>query len=331
MIRYRHLGFEEREALSRSLAAGLSLRVIAASLGRAPSSLSRECRRAGMNQRRYWACDGQRQAFAKRRAPKRPRKLDLNPRLKAYVEGRLRQRWSPEQIARRIRKEYPGDTNMRIVHETIYQHLYVLPRGELKRELIRYLRQKPPFRKRRLIAQSSHQRRGRIPEMISIEERPQEVADRTVPGHWEGDLVMGQRNLSALGTLVERQTRLVLLVPLTKKDATSVREAFAKEIRRLPQQLAKSLTYDQGTEMVEHKKLTFDTNMQVYFAHPHSPWERGTCENTNGLLRQYFPKGIDFTKVSLEEIRKAEKQLNGRPRKTLDWETPGEAFHRLLH
>jgi len=326
---YRHLTIEEREAISRCLAAGQSLRAIAIQLGRSPSSLSRECRRLGMDKRRYWACDGQRQAFSQRRKPKRPRKLTLHPHLLAYVEKRLKEYWSPEQIARRIRKEYPLDTGMRISHETIYQHLYVLPRGELKKELIRCLRQKPPFRKRRLIAQT-HQRRGSIQDFISIEERPQEVADRSVPGHWEGDLLVGATHRSALGTLVERQTRLVLLVPLTKKDAVSVREAFAKTIQRLPTQLAKSLTYDQGTEMAEHKKFTMDTKMQVYFAHPHSPWERGTCENTNGLLRQYFPKGIDFTTVSLEEIRKAEKQLNTRPRKTLNWETPSEAFHRLL-
>lgn len=330
MIRYRHLSLEEREGLSRSLAAGFSLRAIAIQLGRAPSSLSRECRRLGMDKRRYWACDGQRQAFVKRRSPKRPRTLAIHPRLLTYVEKRLKEYWSPEQIARRIKIEYPLDMEMRISHETIYQHLYVLPRGELKRELIRCLRQNPPFRKKRLIAQS-HLRRGSIQEMISIEERPKEVADRTVPGHWEGDLLVGPSHRSALGTLVERQTRLVLLVPLTKKDASSVRVAFAKEIRRLPTQLAKTLTYDQGTEMAEHKKFTMDTQMQVYFAHPHSPWERGTCENTNGLLRQYFPKGVDFTKATLDEIHKAEKQLNTRPRKTLNWETPSEAFHRLLH
>src|SRR3989338_3703348 len=312
MSRYNRLSLKEREALSRSLAAGQSLRTIALALGRAPSSLSRECRRLGMTRRRYWACDAQRQAFSQRRKPKRPRKLTLHPPLLAYVEKRLKEYWSPEQIARRIQKEYPLDTTMRISHETIYQHLYVLPRGELKRELIRCLRQKPPFRKKRLITQG-HQRRGPIQEMISIVERPQKVADRTVPGHWEGDLLVGPSHRSALGTLVERQTRLVLLVPLTQKDASSVREAFAKEIRRLHTQLAKTLTYDQGTEMGEHKKFTLDTHMQVYFAHPHSPWERGTCENTNGLLRQYFPKGIDFAKVTLDEIRKAEKQLNTRP------------------
>jgi len=328
MGRYRHLSVDEREALSRFLAAGLSLRAIALQLGRSPSSLCRECRRLGMDRRRYWATDGQRQAFLNRRKSKKPRKLSLHPRLNAYVTMRLKQKWSPEQIARRIQKEYPFDTTMRISHETIYQHLYVLPRGELKKELIRYLRQKTRFRKSRLITQSQ-QRRG-IPEMISIEERPKEVADRSVPGHWEGDLLVGPHHRSALGTLVERQTRLVLLVPLTKKDCVSVRKAFAKEIRRLPQQLAKTLTYDQGTEMVEHKKFTLDTKMQVYFAHPHSPWERGTCENTNGLLRQYFPKGTDFTQVSAQEIRVAEKQLNSRPRKTLNWETPSEAFHRLL-
>ena len=328
MSQYSRLSLKEREAISRFLTAGMSLRAIALQLGRAPSSLSRECRRLGMTRRRYWATDAQKEAFTKTHLPKRPRRLTIHPRLLAYVERRLKQMWSPEQIARRIRKEYPHDMTMRISHETIYQHLYVLPRGELKKELLRYLRQSQRFRRRRIL--QNDDRRGKIPEMISIEERPQEVADRTVPGHWEGDLLMGPSHRSALGTLVERQTRLVLLVPLTKKDAASVREAFAKEIRRLPTQLAKTLTYDQGTEMYEHKRFTLDTKMQVYFAHPHSPWERGTCENTNGLLRQYFPKGTDFAQVSAQEIRVAEKQLNTRPRKTLNWETPSEAFHRLL-
>jgi IS30 family transposase len=325
---YKRLSVYEREELSRQLAAGQSLRQIALLLRRNPSSLSRECQRLGRNRRIYYAVWAQKDSFTKSRHPKKPRKLAIHPNLQVYVERRLRENWSPEQIARRIQKEYPLDKTMRISHETIYQHLYVLPRGELKRELLKHLRQSQRFRRRRIL--TNDDRRGKIPEMISIEERPQEVAERSVPGHWEGDLLVGPSHRSALGTLVERQTRLVLLVPLTQKDATSVREAFAKEIRRLPQQLAKTLTYDQGTEMTEHKKFTMDTKMQVYFAHPHSPWERGTCENTNGLLRQYFPKGIDFAKVSLQEIRKAEKQLNTRPRKTLDWETPSEAFHRLL-
>jgi len=274
--------------------------------------------------------DAQKEAFLKSKCPRRPRQFTLHPKLKWYVERRLKQKWSPEQIARRIKLEYPLDMDMRISHETIYQHLYVLPRGELKKELLKCLRQKPRFRRNRLIAKT-HQRRGSIQDFISIEERPQEVADRSVPGHWEGDLLIGTHQGSCLGTLVERKTRLVLLVPLTERNAFAVRVAFAKTIRRLPTQLAKTLTYDQGAEMAEHKKFTLDTNMQVYFAHPHSPWERGTCENTNGLLRQYFPKGCDFTKISLQEIRKAEHQLNTRPRKTLNYETPSEAFHRLLH
>ena len=328
MKRYTRLSPLEREALSRFLASRVSLRRIARELGRSPSTLSRECKRLGMARYRYWAMEATKEAFLKSRKAKRPRILTLHPRLKSYVEKRLQQNWSPEQIARRIQLEYPFDMTMRISHETIYRHLYVLPRGELKKELLKHLRQSQRFRRRRILMNDD--RRGKIPEMISIDERPQEVTDRSVPGHWEGDILVGPSHRSALGTLVERQTRLVLLVPLTKKDASSVRVAFAKEIRRLPTQLAKSLTYDQGTEMAEHKRFTLDTQMQVYFAHPHSPWERGTCENTNGLLRQYFPKGIDFTKVSLQEIRKAERQLNTRPRKTLGWATPSEVFHRLL-
>jgi IS30 family transposase len=240
----------------------------------------------------------------------------------------LRQYWSPQQIARHLKKAYPGDTAMRLSHETIYQYLYVLGRGELKEELKRYLRRQRPYRRNRLSVQTSP--RGPVAEMISIEERPAEVADRSVPGHWEGDLLMGPGHRSAIGTLVERQTRLVLLVPLKKKDAVSVREAFTQAIQRLPSQLSKSLTYDQGSEMADHKRFTRETQMKVYFCHPHSPWERGTCENTNGLLRQFFPKGRDLSKVSLQEIRRVERLMNGRPRKVLDWDSPSEAFERVV-
>jgi len=244
------------------------------------------------------------------------------------VFQKLRQEWSPEQIAIHLETAYPGDKTMQISHETIYQYLYVLPRGELKKELLACLRRKPRYRQKRWLR--TDDRRGKIPEMISIEERPAEVADRSVPGHWEGDLLMGARHQSALGTLVERKTRLVILVPLKQKDAISVREAFAKAIRRLPARMAKTLTYDQGSEMFDHKRFTIDTKMTVYFCHPHSPWERGTCENTNGLLRQYFPKGANFNQVSLYQIRKAEKRLNTRPRQVLNGATPSEAIRDLL-
>jgi len=325
---YSRLSFQEREEISRALASGKSLRGLARELNRSASSLSRECRRAGRNRWVYRAGEAQREAFCVSRCARKARKLDRNLRLRTYVLDKLQQEWSPQQIAKRLQADYPGDRTMRIVHETIYQYLYVLPRGELKKELLKGLRQRPRYRRKRLVTQDD--RRGKIPDMISIEERPAEVADRSVPGHWEGDLVVGQGHRSALGTLVERKTRLVLLVPLKQKDMVSVRKAFAKAIRRLPAQMTKTLTYDQGTEMSDHKRFSLQTNMTVYFAHPHSPWERGTCENTNGLLRQYFPKGTDFNRVSLYEIRKAEKRLNTRPRAVLNWRTPSEALATVL-
>ena len=317
MTQYTRLSLAEREEISRELAAGSRLRAIARQLGRAPSTIGRELRRAERTRSTYRATRGQPVA---RRSAQRPRKLVTHPLLQAYVHAQLTQRWSPEQIARRLKAEYPDDPTMRVSHETIYTYLYVLPRGELKRTLLRALRHRRTHRRGR---------RGDIPAMLSIEERPAEVAARTVPGHWEGDLIVGRRNASALGTLVERTTRTTLLVPLRAKDATSVRQAFAREMRTLPQQLARSLTYDQGKEMAEHELFTQETRIQVYFAHPHSPWERGTNENTNGLIRQFFPKGTDFSRVSRRQIKHVQTLLNGRPRKVLNWRTPSEAFHNV--
>ena len=325
---YKRLSFSELEELSRCFAQGQSLREAARRIRRPASTVSRELRRAGRSKCTYRAIllfwDGQ----AHPRPPRRFLKIECHPDLKDQIRSGLRRYWSPEQIARHLKKAYPGYPAMQLSHETIYQYLYVLGRGELKKELTRYLRRQRPCRRKRLITQDD--RRGKIPEMISIEERPAEVADRSVPGHWEGDLLVGLGHRSALGTLVERKTRLVLLVPLKKKDAVSVREAFAQAIRRLPNQLAKSLTYDQGSEMYEHQRFTLETLMKVYFCHPHSPWERGTCENTNGLLRQFFPKGRDLNTVSFQEIRRVERLMNGRPRKVLDWESPSEAFERVV-
>ena len=323
MPSYTRLTLAEREEISRELAAGKRLRAIARQLGRAPSTIGRELRRAERTRSTYRATRGQHVA---RRAAQRPRKLVTHTRLQAYVHAQLTQRWSPEQIATRLPAEYPDDPTMRVSHETIYTYLYVLPRGELKRELLRALRHR---RKARRAHRGHPERRGNIPAMLSIEERPAEVADRTVPGHWEGDLIVGHRNASALGTLVERTTRTTLLVPLRAKDATSVRQAFAREMRTLPQQMARSLTYDQGKEMAEHELFTQETRIQVYFAHPHSPWERGTNENTNGLIRQFFPKGTDFSRVSRRQIKHVQTLLNGRPRKVLNWRTPSEAFHNV--
>lgn len=217
---------------------------------------------------------------------------------------------------------------MRLSHEALYTYLYVLPRGALRRELLACLRQ---HRRRRRPRSRGEDRRGHITEMISIEERPAEVADRSVPGHWEGDLLMGRANRSALGTLVERTTRTLILVPLKHKEALEVRRAYTREMTSLPQQMRRSLTYDRGKEMAEHRLFTEHTKMKVYFAHPQSPWERGTNENTNGLLRQFFPKGTDFSRLSRRQIKRVQHLMNERPRKVLDWRSPYEAFNELLH
>jgi IS30 family transposase len=252
----------------------------------------------------------------------------MRQELREYVHEKLKMKWSPEQIAQALKKEYPCNEAMRISHEAIYGYLYVLPRGQLKKELLKCLRQNHKRRRKR--SRKAEISSKKLEDMLSIEERPAEVADRTVPGHWEGDLLIGRNRQSALGSLVERTTRTTILVRLRSKKAEEVRKAFAGEARRLPEQMRLSMTYDQGREMAEHKLFTAATKMKVYFAHPASPWERGTNENTNGLIRQFFPKGTDFNKVSLKEIKHAQDLLNGRPRKVLDWRSPYEAFKDLM-
>ena len=324
---YRRLSFVEGEECSRMLAAGDSVRAIARALRRAPSRLSRELLRHRASRVTYRAVLAQQRATRLAQAPRRPRKLDQVPRLRQEVFARLAQYWSPEQIAQDLALRYPTDPTMRVAVETLYTYLYVLPRGQLKRAVLVALRQRHQARRPRRARRS----RAPVQDIVSIEERPADVADRTVPGHWEGDLLVGRRNASALGTLVERTTRVTLLVPLAAKDAATVRQAFARELRRLPQQLRRSLTYDRGQEMREHRLFTHSTKIQVYFAHPHCPWERGTNENTNGLLRQFFPKGTDFTTLSRTHIKQVQRLFNGRPRKVLSWRKPVEVFAELLH
>ncbi len=326
MASYRRLTLMEREEFSRLLAAGHSLRATAQALQRAPSTLSRELTRHRACPVTYRAVPAHQRARRRAHQPRKPRKLAVQPRLRTAVFRLLAQRWSPEQIAHGLLQRYPEDPTMRISHEAIYTYLYVLPRGAFKRELARYLRRRHRFRRPRKVRRSSRP----VQDLISIDERPAEVADRTVPGHWEGDLLVGHANASALGTLVERTTRFTLLVPLKAKDATAVRRAFAREVRTLPTQLRRSLTYDQGQEMREHRLFTKQTKMRVYFAHPQCPWERGTNENTNGLLRQFFPAGTQFTRVSRREIKRVQAMLNDRPRKILNWHSPAHAFHQLL-
>jgi len=329
-MNYHRLSEGEREEISRMLVQGCSLRTIAHTLGRNVSTISNEVRSGGCSRATYRATRAQKRAM--RNARKRKlwkRKVLLQPRLRRYVHAKLRLRWSPEEIAHKLIEAYPDNMAMRIAPETIYTYLYVLPKGALKKELLACLRRE---RKRR------HKRRNgetpvierKLEDMLSIEERPAEIADRIIPGHWEGDLLIGKNRQSALGSLVERTTRTTILVPLRNRTAEEVRKAFAKEAKKLPIHLRLSMTYDQGREMAEHKLFTKDTNMQVYFAHPASPWERGTNENTNGLIRQFFPKGTDFSKISRREVKRVQHLLNGRPRKVLNWATPYETINQLL-
>lgn len=322
----------EREELSRLLVQGLTFTAIARLLDRDKGTISREVRRAGMDRYTYRAHKAHWHARREKRKQGRKRKLDQNPLLKQFVFDKLKLRWSPDQIAKELKIMYPDNESMCISHETIYTNIYVLPRGSLKKELLAYLRQQKKYRRRKDKNQPRNdEKRGQIPEMISIEERPQEVADRTIPGHWEGDLILGKWKRSALGTLVERTTRTLILVPLVNKDALSVRKSFAREMKKLPIQMKLSLTYDQGKEMSEHQLFTKDTKIKVYFAHPGSPWERGTNENTNGLIRQFFPKGTEFDKVSRQEIKHVQDLLNGRPRRALNYQKPYEVFNELIN
>jgi IS30 family transposase len=327
MAQYRRFTLMEREELSRMLAAGYSLRAAADVMKRAPSTLSRELTRHRSSSVTYRAVPAHQRAQRWAHHPRKLRKLAVQTRLRSIVLRLLAQRWSPEQIAHGLPRRYPDEPTMRISHEAIYTYLYVLPCGALKRELARYLRRRHRFRRPHKVRLCS---RPIGQDLVSIEERPAEVADRTIPGHWEGDLLVGHANTSALGTLVERTTRFTLLVPLTAKDAVTVRQAFAREVRTLPAQLRRSLTYDQGPEMREHRLFTKQTKMRVYFAHPQCPWERGTNENTNGLLRQFFPKGTRFHQLSRREIKRVQALFNDRPRKVLNWHSPAHAFHQLL-
>ena len=328
--KYYRITNNEREEISRSLALGKSIPEISKELGRHRVTIFREVNRnSGKSGYRAFSASRRAQDSAGSRRRGKTR-LDKDKRLRIYVLQRLKQQWSPRAISERLIIEYPLDMEMRISHEAIYRYIYVLPRGELKHTLIRALRQEHAYRHKHNAGKLSEVR-GKIAVMLSIEERPVEVEDRTVPGHWEGDLILGKNKQSALGTLVERTTRYTILVPLgDKKDAVSVREAFARAFYFLPIELKKSLTYDQGKEMSEHQRFTIDTGIEVYFAHPSSPWERGTNENTNGLIRQYFPKGTDFTNISVSAIEQVQHSLNDRPRAVLNYLKPDEVINVLV-
>ena len=327
MKRYHHLSFEERERLVVQFAQGAGLRAAARRLGRHHTTIVRELDRVRANALEYSAIAGQKVARKHRKKPRRSRKIETSPKLKKYIHTKLALRWSPQQIAESLKRRYGGDKDMQVSHETIYTYIYILPRGELRKELMSYLRQGQATRQRRYHTTDN---RGKIPNMVSIHERPKDVEDRTIPGHWESDLIIGKDHASAIGTIVERTTRTTILVPLKAKGAPAVRRAFAKTVKRLPKEMMKSVTHDRGTEMSEHELFTKDTEVQVYFADPQSPWQRGTNENTNGLIRQFFPKGTDFNKVSRKEIKHVQKLLNERPREILNWQTPKEVFNQLL-
>jgi IS30 family transposase len=320
------LRVEEREEISRGIAVGRSIRQIAQGLRRAPSTVSREIRRNGGGQayRANWA---ERSAWERALRPK-PCRLALHRELRWRVAQKLALQWSPEQISGSLRQEFPTDQDMQISHEAIYRSLFVQTRGVLKSELTAHLRTQ-----RRMRLPKNHNAKcgqGRILDMVSIRERPAEAEDRAVPGHWEGDLVAGA-NDTHIATLVERSTRFVMLVKLPKKDSATVATALAKHVRKLPEELRRSLTWDQGTEMHAHKAFTIATDVQVYFCDPRSPWQRGSNENTNGLLRQYFPRGTDFSRISQAQLNAIASRLNQRPRKTLGFETPADKLQQVLH
>ena len=319
------LSLVEREEIRAGIAAGDSFRAIARRIGRAPSTVSREV--GGVAGRgRYRATRAEDRACLAARRPKRS-KLASNPRLRRRVRELLCERHSPQQISARLQLEHPDDEEMRIAAETIYQSLYVQSRGRFRKDLTRYLRTGRSKRKPR----RGPTGQGQIKDMVSISERPAEVADRAVPGHWEGDLIVGKANRSFIGTLVERQTRFVMLSYLgTDATTENVTQKIAEQITRLPEQLRLSLTWDQGREMARHLEFTVATGVQVYFCDPHSPWQRGSNENTNGLLRQYFPKGTDLAMHDQAELDRVAAQLNGRPRQTLDWRNPAEKMIELL-
>ncbi|MCH7475579.1 MAG: IS30 family transposase [Gemmatimonadetes bacterium] len=321
----RRLSLGEREEISRGLAADESLRCIARRLGRAASTVSREV--AGNGGRvRYRAAQAHQTSRHRAQRPK-PAKLASNHRLRTVVEDKLERWWSPRQISRWLLEQYPDDEEMRVSHETIYQSLFIQGKGALRKELWRCLRTGRAVRRPQGRPKST---KGQIRDMVMISERPAEVEDRAVPGHWEGDLLMGKRQ-TAIGTLVERWSRYVMLFALPDGNtAEAVRDALTATVQRLPEHLWQSLTWDQGKEMAQHAQFSVDTGIEVFFCDPNSPWQRGTNENTNGLLRQYFPKGTDMSKLTQDDLDQAAYSLNTRPRQTLNWMTPSDKLAETL-
>ena len=322
----RSLTLEEREEISRGVMAERSIRSIAASLGRSPSTISREIHRNG-GRGCYRASKADQAAWDRACRPKTC-KLVANRALARIVAKQLQLEWSPEQIAGWLKRAYPGNESYQVSHETIYRSLFIQARGALKKELLQHLRRTRAMRRSRHHTQKTADH-GRITDTVSISERPASVEDRAVPGHWEGDLVSGSGN-SHIATLVERHSRYVMLAKINSKHTEIVINALIKQAHKLPRELYKSLTWDRGKEMADHKRFTLATDINVYFCDPHSPWQRGSNENTNGLLRQYFPKGTDLSIHSQAKLNAVAKRLNERPRKTLDYETPAERFGQCV-
>src|SRR5262245_22144651 len=318
------LSLDDRIEIQLGVGQAKSFRAIAAGLGRAGSTIAREVNHHG-GRHGYRAVAAHRQAERDARRPKPPKLASAE--LAGEVDTRLRSLWSPQEIAAKLRLEFADRPEMWVSHETIYKSLYVQGRGELRRELHRCLRTGRAQRKH----QGRTERRGQIPNMVMISDRPAAIEDRAVPGHWEGDLIMGANNSSAIGTLVERSTRFVMLLHLPHgRGAEAVRDAMTAKILALPAALRRSVTWDQGKEMLQHAQFTIDTGIPVYFCDPHSPWQRGSNENTNGLLRQYFPKGISLRRFTAADLDAAADSLNSRPRETLGWDTPAERLNELL-
>ncbi len=320
------LRLSEREEISRGIMAGQSFRAIAASLDRAPSSVSREVKRNG-GRRDYRASQADQAAWERAHRPKRC-KLVENRALARIVAKKLQLNWAPEQIAGWLKRTYPDNEKYQVSHETIYRSLFIQARGALKKELLQHLRRKRVMRRSRHHTQKTDDH-GRITDTVSISERPASVEDRAVPGHWEGDLIFGTRN-SQIATLVERNTRYVMLAKVNGKDTKTVINALIKQAHKLPKELYKSLTWDRGKEMADHKQFTLATDITVYFCDPKSPWQRGSNENTNGLLRQYFPKETDLSVHSQAKLNAVARQLNERPRKTLEYYSPAEKFSECV-
>ncbi len=316
----------EREEISRGIACDLSLRTIANELGRSPSTISREVNRNG-GLKAYRASEADKATWDRAHRPK-PCKLAQHPMLKRIVASKLKMNWSPKQIDGWLKRQYPDDENRHVSHETIYRSLFIQARGVLKKELLQYLRSQRTIRRSRQ-HNMKNEGLGKISNAVSIRERPASVEDRAVPGHWEGDLIAGCNN-SYVATLVERHSRYVMLVRVKGKDTETVITALIKHAEKLPTELYKSLTWDRGKEMADHQRFSLATNIDVYFCDPQSPWQRGSNENTNRLLRQYFPKGTDLSVHSQATLNKVARQLNERPRETLDFETPAERFNACV-